>query len=146
VAGRRSSQVDARKRAFLDAFRLTANVSGASRAAGCERSTPYGWARDDPVFKAAMEEAEQEAADRLEAEAFRRAHDGYEEYVTSGGKLVRDDDGGPLLQRRYSDQLMLTLLKAHRPEKFKDRHQVEHSGEVKTIQALLDTLPDPESA
>src|ERR1044071_5503839 len=143
--GDRRQQADARKRAFLEAFRLNANVSGAARAADIDRSTPYGWAKDDPEFKAAMEAAEQEAADRLEAEAFRRAHDGVDEYVTSGGKLIRDDDGLPLLHRRYSDQLMITLLKAHRPERFKDRQQVEHAGEVRTIRQLLSELPDADA-
>lgn len=123
---------------------MNANVSEAARAAGVDRSTPYHWATDDPEFKAAWDVAEQEAIDRLEAEAWRRAVDGVEEYVTSGGRLLRDDDGSPLLQRRHSDTLMTTLLKAHRPEKYKERREVEHSGEIRTIQGLLSDLPEAE--
>jgi hypothetical protein len=37
------------------------------------------------------------------------------EPLVSAGKLVRDDDGQPILVRRYSDNLLLALLNAHRP-------------------------------
>ena len=80
----------------------------------------------DLDFAAAWEEAEERAVDRLEAEAWRRAVDGVPEPLVSSGKVVRDDDGQPLAIRRYSDTLMLALLKARRPEKFKDRAVVEH--------------------
>jgi hypothetical protein len=35
--------------------------------------------------------------------------------VVSGGRVVRDDDGQPIAIRRYSDNLLLALLRAHRP-------------------------------
>jgi hypothetical protein len=37
------------------------------------------------------------------------------EPLVSAGKLVRDDDGQPIAIRRYSDNLLLALLRAHRP-------------------------------
>jgi hypothetical protein len=46
--------------------------------------------------------------------------------TVSAGKVVRDDDGQPLAIRRYSDSSLLALLKAHRPERFKDRAAIEH--------------------
>ena len=46
--------------------------------------------------------------------------------LVSAGKVVPDDDGQPLAIRRYSDTLLLALLKARRPERFKDRAVVEH--------------------
>jgi hypothetical protein len=33
--------------------------------------------------------------------------------------------------KRYSDALLITLLKAYRPERFKDHTAVEYSGDVK---------------
>jgi hypothetical protein len=77
-------------------------------------------------FAAGWEEAEERAADALEAEAWRRAVVGVQEPLVSGGKVVRDDDGQPIAIRRYSDALMIALLKARRPERFKDRAVVEH--------------------
>ena len=41
--------------------------------------------------------------------------EGVPEPLVSGGKLVRDDDGQPIMVRRYSDNLLLALIKARRP-------------------------------
>lgn len=129
-------QASARRRAFLEAFRLSGNVSAAARAADVDRTTPYGWAAADPDFKAAWEVAEQEAIDRLEAEAWRRAHDGVEEPVYQGGSLVGH-------KRVYSDQLMVLLLKAHRPDKYRERQSIEHSGPAGgPIETRAEVQPD----
>jgi hypothetical protein len=41
---------------------------------------------------------------------------GYQNFSSAGGgKLVRDDEGNPITVRRYSDNLLLALLKAKRP-------------------------------
>jgi hypothetical protein len=37
------------------------------------------------------------------------------EPLVSAGKLVRDDNGQPVMVQRYSDNLLMALLKAHRP-------------------------------
>jgi hypothetical protein len=41
--------------------------------------------------------------------------EGVPEPLVSGGKIIRDDDGQPIAIRRYSDNLLLALLKARRP-------------------------------
>ena len=84
---------------FLEAIRSSGNVRLAARAAGIDRSTPYQRARRDPVFAAAWAEATEDAIDLLEAEARRRA-------------------------LASSDQLLMFLLRAHRPEKYRDRFDV----------------------
>ena len=78
----------------------------------------------DPDFAVAWDSAVEEATDRLEREARRRALEGTEESVYYQGK-----ECGRV--KRYSDSLMLALLKAERPEKYKDRVANELSGEVK---------------
>ena len=40
---------------------------------------------------------------------------GVPEPLVSAGKLVRDDDGQPIMVQRYSDNLLLALIKARRP-------------------------------
>jgi hypothetical protein len=64
-------------------------------------------------------------ADRLEAEAWRRAVDGVSEPLVSAGKLVRDENGNPMVIKRYSDNLLALLLRAHKPDRFRDRTSVE---------------------
>jgi hypothetical protein len=64
--------------------------------------------------------------DRLESEAFRRAHDGVDEPIV--GRIGKDLDGVVTTVKRYSDGLLQFLLKAHRPEVYKDRVAQEVSG------------------
>ena len=115
-----------RRGAFLRALADSGIVSLAAGIAGITRARAYQVRKADLVFAAAWEEAEEQAADRLEAEAWRRAVAGIPEPLVSAGKIVRDDDGEPIAIRRYSDNLMIALLKARRPERFKDRAVVEH--------------------
>ena len=62
--------------AFLHALRQTGNVSAAARAAGTCRSRCYEARQLDLGFAAAWADALEEAADRLEMEAFRPARFG----------------------------------------------------------------------
>jgi hypothetical protein len=105
----------ARQARFLEALADTGSVASAAAAAGTSRTRVYELRKADPAFATAWQEAEEVAADRLEDEARRRALEGVPEPLVSAGKLVRDDDGQPITIRRYSDNLLLALLKAHRP-------------------------------
>src|SRR5215469_13250151 len=100
---------------FLEALAETGSVSTATAAAGTSRTRAYELRKADPIFASAWQEAEEVAVDRLEDEARRRALQGVPEPLVSAGKLVRDDEGKPISVRRYSDNLLLALLKAHRP-------------------------------
>ena len=51
--------------------------------------------------------------------------------MISGGRQVVDAEGAPLVVRRYSDNLLITLLKARRPERFKDRVSADLNASVK---------------
>jgi hypothetical protein len=108
----------ARQQQFLDHLAETGNVIRSVRLVGTSPARIYALRRDDPAFRQAWEAAEEIAADRLEQEAWRRAVEGFDEPLVSGGRLVKDEDGTPLMLRRYSDTLLITLLKAHRPGRF----------------------------
>lgn len=111
--------------AFLNALKKTGNVSLSAKEAGINRQTAYEWREKDATFAALWQEALDEAIDTLEEEAWRRGRDGTPEYVTCGKGLVLDKNGEPLMQNRYSDTLLVRLLTAHRPERFKDRSSVD---------------------
>jgi len=100
---------------FLQALANTGSVTAAIAVAGSSRTRVYELRKADPAFAAAWDEAEEAAVDRLEDEARRRAVEGIPEPLVSAGKLVRDDQGQPIVVRRYSDHLLLALLKARRP-------------------------------
>jgi hypothetical protein len=103
---------------FLAALAKTGNVSRACRAARVSRQSAYA-SRGDPAFAAAWDDALEEAADLLEAEAWRRAKDGVLRPVFQAGKKV-----GTV--REFSDGLLTFLLKGLRPHKFRERSTAEH--------------------
>lgn len=107
--------------AFIAALAGTGNVKEACAAVGVGRSTVYDRRLRDTEFAIAWVEAEDQSHDTLEREAWRRAAEGVEEPVFQGGKQV-----GAI--RKYSDTLLIFLLKARRPEKYRDNHRVEHTG------------------
>lgn len=109
------------KTAFLTELGRLGTVTAAAEAVGVCRTHAYELRRSDPEFAEAFTEALEEAADRLEEEARRRAVEGVELPLMHGGKRVLDDDGHPLTIRRHSDALLLALLKARRPLIFRDR-------------------------
>ncbi|MBF0184357.1 MAG: hypothetical protein HQM06_08205 [Magnetococcales bacterium] len=98
----------ARKRAFLEALTETGCLGHACRAVGVSRQAVHEWRHNDPAFAEAVEEALEHAADTLELAARKRAVEGVQEPVYQGGELV-----GHTV--RYSDNLLLALLRAHRP-------------------------------
>jgi len=99
---------------FLQALADSGSVTAAVAAAGTSRTRVYELRNTDTAFAAAWDEAEEIAIDRLKDEARRRAIEGVAEPLVSAGKLVRGDDDQPIMVQRYSDNLLLALLKARR--------------------------------
>lgn len=110
------------KKAFLAAYEETCTVMHACAASDVGRSTYYEWLNDDPEFAAAVTAVEAKIGDKLEKEAIRRAVDGVREpvgfYQGQASEYVQ----------KYSDTLLIFLLKGHKPRKFGDKAQVELSG------------------
>lgn len=100
----RTIRTNRARKAFIQRLSETCNVSEAARCARISRTAAYEWREDDPGFAAAWKDAEEQAADALELEAWNRA------------------------TTDKSDRMLEILLKAHRPEKFVDRLRTEHTG------------------
>lgn len=129
MADVRTNRTSQRARvAFIDELRKRGNVSEAAAASGIGRRTAYELRDRDPDFAAAWEDAINAAVDAMEGEAWRRAVEGVDEPVF--GRVAKDEDGQIGVIRKYSDSLMQTLLKAHRPEKYRERAEVQHSGRI----------------
>ena len=105
-----------RKRAFLHALADTVNVARACRKAGIPRRTAYDWRDADPDFARRWNDALDDGIDLLEAELHRRAFEGVEKPVWHKGEQVGTT-------RHYSDALAMFLLKAHRPERYRDNYR-----------------------
>ncbi len=113
---------------FLTALAKRGNITAAAKAAGVDRSTPYRWREAEPEFAAAWDDAVERACDLLEAEAWTRAVDGVREPVI--GRVGRDQDGIVTYVQKYSDSLLTTLLKAHKPAKYRENVNHEHRGSI----------------
>jgi hypothetical protein len=106
---------------FLEKFSACASVSKAATQSKVPRRTVYEWFKADKAFKIKYDEASVEVLGVLEDEAVRRAYEGVNRPVWQGGKkmgTVKD----------YSDVLLIMLLKARAPEKYKERFAGELSG------------------
>lgn len=117
-----------KKKAFLAAYAEVGNITQAAEIVGVTRQAHYLWMKD-PEYAEAFAQAEQQACDRLEQEARRRAVEGVEEPVFHRGKQCG-------VIRKYSDTLLIFLLKGAMPHKYKERVQNEVSGSL-TIKVVL---------
>ena len=106
---------------FIELLRRTGNVTLAARYAGRSRNQVYHVRRHSEDFAAQWREALEEGSDLLDAEARRRAVTGIDKPVFYKGEVV-----GSIT--KYSDSLLMFLLKAHRPQKFCDCGKVKHPG------------------
>lgn len=100
------------------------SVTAAASAANITRQTLAKWRRNDPAFDAACVAAIEEGTDRLEDAAIVRATEGTPVPVFYKGQIV-----GHTVQ--VSDRLMELMLKARRPDKFRER--VDHAVAVAVL-------------
>jgi hypothetical protein len=126
---------------FLDSFKLNANITVACAQANIDRSQIYRWQELDEDFSFAYKQAELAANDMLLAAAWKRGVQGYEKPVVSMGKQVYVD-GKPLMERVYSDTVLLRLMSARMPE-FRDKQQLDiNTTNTGTRDPLLQALSD----
>lgn len=114
------------------------NVSRACKAVTIARSTAYDHKKTDTAFSGLWDDAVEEGLDALEQEARRRAFKGTRKPIYYMGKKID-------YIREYSDTLLIFLLKGGRPEKFRERMDINQniSGSLDVnIEAEIDTVYD----
>lgn len=122
--------------AFLKEFSLSGHVGNSAKKAGIERATVYLW-RSDPAFEVLFEHARKQAVSVLEDEAHRRAMVGVDEPVFYKGVPC-----GAV--RKYSDTLLIVLLKANAPDKYRERQEITgKDGGPVLLKWLEDGTPNP---
>jgi len=102
---------------FCDILATGASIKAACEAIGISRPTAYEWRKNDPKFKAAWDSALESGTDLLEDEAKRRALDN-------------------------SDTLLIFLLKARRPQKYRDTLKLTLGDADKLIDESGAPLPE----
>jgi hypothetical protein len=126
---------------FLEEYARLGTITHACRAAHIDPKRHYEWMERDPSYVERFEVAKQEAIDTLEREARRRAVEGVEEPVG----WYKGEPGGYV--KRYSDLLLIFLLKGARPERYRDNYRIEHTGadggpiKMETVPIDVESLP-----
>jgi hypothetical protein len=99
-----------RARKFLETYAKTGSMTGAAKAAKISLASHSRRLETDPAYRKAFEGAQEQVVDLLEAEAFRRALAG-------------------------SDELLIFLLRAWEPDRYREHVVHEHSGTT-TLSAI----------
>ncbi len=128
--------------AFLAVFSIVGRIGPAARAAKIARTTHYVWMQD-PAYESKFREAMRHAVDAWEDECIKRAVEGTFEPLKHKGDFVfpvigfeLDADGKPDPCRpiyrktprgiwKKSDRLLEFLLKANKPEVYRERSAKE---------------------
>lgn len=105
-------------------------VTEACKRTGLARSTVYRQRQADEEFALAWADIEERTTEAMEAEARRRGMEGYEQPVFHQGEEV-----GRI--RKYSDTLLIFMLKARKPDVYRDIN-VRHTGKVDVGGAGMD--------
>ena len=147
--GNRTKWTLKKRREFLEVLRTSCNVTLSARNVGLSRSGAYEAKERINTFSQAWDEAVAEAVDLLEGEARRRAFHGADKPVIYQGQLStrvdpRTGETRPLTVKEYSDLLLIFLLKAHRPHKYRERHEISgpDSGPIE-IRQIERVIVDP---
>lgn len=110
-------RTDENRMRVLRALASGGSYTLAAQAAGIARSAVFDWKNDDEEFNAQCLDAIEQGTDRLEDVAIERAVSG------------------------NSDTMLIFTLKGRRRDKWGDRQQVEHSGNV-TVASALDAATE----
>ena len=106
------------KEAFVGMLGQVPNITAVCRLMNITTDNVLKARKKDPDFDKKVLNAIDEGYDTLEEEARRRAVDGVVEPVFYKGELIVSKGGVPAGIRKYSDQLLIFLLKGYRPKKF----------------------------
>lgn len=135
MAKAKANTTELRKKAMLAAFAECGNVTQACKIADIGRTAHYEWLKDDPEYAKAFDDALEQATDRLEQEARRRAVEG-----TIKPVFYKGDECGYV--REYSDTLLIFLLKGANPNKYRDNIKQEITGNMEVGIKLPSDIPD----
>jgi hypothetical protein len=118
-----------RKKRFLQMYEKLGNATATAEATGISRYTHIEWLKRSESYRKAFELADDAATEMLEKEAIRRAVEGREEDVYYNGQKV-----GTV--KKYSDVLLIFLLKSKRPDVYRERYDARLTANLNVQSAV----------
>lgn len=116
--------------AFLAAYRELGGIRAASKVSNVSTTAHYRWLRTNEQYAKDFAEAQRASSAVLEEEARRRAMKGTREPIYFKSECVG-------YKRRFSDTLLIFLLKANNPSKFGDKLEQTNKGGISPVQIYL---------
>ena len=114
---------EGRRKVFLARLSECGQPTKAARTAGVDVSGLYKEQKRNPDFAKEWEEAIDVAMYGAESEVYRRSVEGWDHPVYQRGELVGSF-------RKHSDILLMFMLKAHNPGKYRDTYRGTDGGDV----------------
>lgn len=143
-----------KKRAFLQAFGISGTKYHACQSAKVSRETIDIWLKEDPEFRTAFKNALDDSMDMIEHSFKVRTVLGVKKTIYYKGQPIGEEV-------HHSDVAGIVLLKAYRPERYRERYELTGAGggpievanpvqrlmskllEIRArTEGLLDPLPD----
>lgn len=121
---------DEKRAEFLDALMACGNVTKSAEATKISRQEWYREKDENEAFAKAWDEALKIGADGLEDEARRRAFEGVSEPVFYQGNVAGH-------VQKYSDTLLIVLLKAHKKELYGDKLEMTGKDGAPLVQPVV---------
>ncbi len=118
----RDNERDAKKAAFIAAFKERGAVCHACETAKVSRATVYRWREDDDDFAQAWEDVKDAAVEILEKSLYERGIGWEEDVFDKNGRHTGT-------RKRHDTTAAIFWLKGARPHKYRERRHVE--AEVK---------------
>lgn len=139
-----------KRKKFINLLSKYGNKTVACKGVDISYPTFKKYYESDLDFREKVDLALEQAGDELEQEAYRRAVKGVSEPVYQNGQYVGD-------KITYSDRLLTMLLKASKPDKYSEKTNVTHTGQIEhkvqveakknlleKVNKLLDVTPKPQ--
>ncbi len=120
---RDAKRIANQKRLFLECVAEGHTVKTAAKAINVSRTCVYNWRDEDKKFSQGWDDAILDGDDEFEEEARRRAIKGVKEPIVSGGMIIGE-------KLKFSDTLLMFLMKARRPDLYNPTQKVDLSGNL----------------
>jgi hypothetical protein len=113
---------------FLDLYRELGSARKCAEILGISTVLISKKRNGDPDFDEECIQCEEDFADMVDENITQRALMGVEEPVVYQGKIMKDENGHPLKVSRQSDRLAELVVKAQRPDKYRERKEITGAG------------------
>ena len=126
-------QIQEARQRFLDLYAERGTFVECCRIAGLSYNSVQHAIERDPDFAERFKEAEQRVLEKLEQEAMRRAVEGT---VVRSRKFWHGELVGEDIKTEYSDNLLMMLLRARAPERYRENSLITINQVIKAVEGF----------